>query len=379
MPASALTCEAIVLEPLTMHVSAVMKVRIQYHDPSSSPPGTAFTALLKLFDRRFGTILRIRLNPTSWKSEPHPCTTTTEEAYCDLVRKGDIGPFWQEYEQECRSERTSLSAWHFLDDPWPGGVAQYEAVTWHQRRRFFDRETRAYAKLSELQGKVIPRLFAHVRLSLPQDNIMSCPPDLLQRPDARQYFEVQGLLMEFVDGYELSEIHASPKAPPDTRRWQDIIQTAADKAHEINRHGVIMYDCSIFNVMVDKETHQPFIVDLAQGLNIEEVYEEGEEESSGDAEEARGDCGKSSGCDVVSDDQQSKNEDEWNEPFEPDPEIRYWDYVRMSDNPGAIGAVMKMRLWRDKRVAIAPRWPDYDAVIAAIHRKREQQSSSRGA
>lgn len=205
---------------------------------------------------------------------------------------------------------------------------------------------------------------------------MSCPPDFLQRPDARQYFEVQGTLMEFVDGYELSEIHTSPKAPYKTEIWQHIIQTAMDRAHEINRYGIDMRDCSMYNVMVDKETHQPFIIDLAQYWYKEEMYEEDEGEPSSNEKEPRHDCGNSSGGDASSDEREGEGEDEGSDVFEPDPGIRYWNSVRTSDNPGAIGAVMKNRLWRERSFTITPRWPDYDAIIAAIRRTREQQKSS---
>lgn len=44
--------------------------------------------------------------------------------------------------------------------------------------------------------------------------------------------------MELADGYELSELHASPVAPSGPARWQDIVQAAMDGAHEINRCGV---------------------------------------------------------------------------------------------------------------------------------------------
>lgn len=117
MPASALMCEAIVLEPLTMTMSAGMKLRIQYTDPSSAPPGGAFNAVLKLYDRRFGTSLQRRTNPITWKHEPHPHKTSTEAAYCDVVRRGHISPFLHDYYvQECRSELISAPAWHFVDD-----------------------------------------------------------------------------------------------------------------------------------------------------------------------------------------------------------------------------------------------------------------------
>lgn len=86
--------------------------------------------------------------------------------------------------------------------------------------------------------------------------------------------------MELVDDYELSKLHFSPAAPSDLGRWQDIVQAAVDGAHEINRHGVLMHDSSMYNVMMDKESHRPFIIDLAQCGFIERMYEEDEEDEA---------------------------------------------------------------------------------------------------
>lgn len=374
MPASTLTCEAVILEILTMTMSAVMKVRIHHHHDTSSPssPEEVFTAVLKLYDRRFGTTHRRRVNPTSRRYEPHLHTTSTEAAYCDFIRGRKLGAFLIEREQESRSHVLPVSAWHYLDGS-AEGLAKYEAVKWKTCQEYFDRETRAYEKLSELQGMVMPRLFAHVRLSLPQDNIVLCPPDLLQRQGTRQYFDVQGILMEFINGYELSELHTSPLAPSDTERWEGIIQTAMDGAHEINRRGVRMSDCSMYNVMVDKGSHHPFIVDLAQCGFIEEIYEEDEEQSGSDEEVQ--DRESSGGSDTASESNHrgSESEDDGSQVFEPDPEIRYWHSVMSVDNPGAIGAVLRGRLMREKGVTITPRWPDYDAIVADIRRKREER------
>lgn len=357
-------------------MSAVMKVQIQHHVPSSSsstivPNGKGFAAVLKLYDRRFGTTLRRRLEITTPKYEPYPPTSSTEAAYCDFIRKEEVGPFLRDYEEEESSRLLPQRSWSFLNGS-PGGVAKYEAVTYHKCQEFFSRETRTYAKLSELQGTIIPRLFAHVRLRLPQVNIAPCPPDLLERPETRQYFEVKGILMELVDGYELSELHSSPVAPSDTGKWQDIVQAAVDGAHEINRHGVLMHDSSMYNVMVDKESHHPFIIDLAQCGFIEEMYEEEDEDEEGSsvADEApdSGEEGPFNGDDLGG--SESGEEGSQVEECDPDPEIRYWQSVRSYENPVAIGIVMAGRLKREKGVSISLQYPDYDAIITAIRRKK---------
>lgn len=94
MPLSTSTCEAIILEPLTTIMSAVMKVQIHYDVPSSSTTtsnGNGSTAVLKLYDRRFGTTLRRRLDMITPKYEPYPCTSSTEAEYCDFIRKEEVG------------------------------------------------------------------------------------------------------------------------------------------------------------------------------------------------------------------------------------------------------------------------------------------------
>lgn len=143
--------------------------------------------------------------------------------------------------------------------------------------------------------------------------------------------------------------------------------------------AVLLLDCSLYNVMVDKESHHPFIVDLAQCGFIEEMYEEDEEDEEGSSV---GDEAPDSG-DKAPDEgdgyRGSENGDEGSQVDECDldPEIRYWNSVRSYGNPVAIGLVMAGRLKREKGVSINLRYPDYDAIIAAIRRQHEQQGPSR--
>ncbi|KAI3400587.1 hypothetical protein diail_2790 [Diaporthe ilicicola] len=340
-------------------MSVVVKVHVKLE-----PPSPGFTAVLKLYDRRFGTTFRREATEPGRKFEPYLHTPSIEAAYCDFIRKGHMGPFLQEAEQENHTSILPVSPRDFLDGS-PEGTAKYEATAWHMCQGYYDRETRAYDKLSDLQGKAIPRLYAHVRLILPQDGLVPCPPDLLERPEARRYFEVKGILMQLVDGYELSALVESTTPPSDPERWQDIFQAAVDRAHEVNCRDVRMTDCSIYNVVVDKQSHQPFIVDLAQCAFLEDIYEEEEEEE--DDEESSAD-------EEAEDDDQQGSEGGYADSLvvDPDPEVRYWDAVRAFNNPHAIGGVIQKRLLREKRIKIlTPNYPDYDAIIAGIRQRRE--------
>ncbi|POS73103.1 hypothetical protein DHEL01_v208509 [Diaporthe helianthi] len=345
-------CEATILESLGTTMSVVVKVHVNLE-----PPSPGLTAVLKLYDRRFGTTFRREATGPGRDYELYMHTPSIEAAYCDFIRKGNMDPFLQEVEQENQKSILPVAPRDFLDGS-PEGTAKYEAVAWHMCQGYYDGETRAYNKLSDLQGKAIPRLYAHVRLTLPQDCIVPCPPDLLERQEARRYFDVKGILMQHVDGYELSALVESETPPSDPERWQDIIQAAVDRAHEVNCRGVRMRDCSIYNVVVDKHSQEPFIVDLAQCVFLEDMYEEDEGSSADEEAEddnQQGSEGGSADSLVV----------------DPDPEIRYWDSVGAFNNPHAIGGVIQKLLSREKGIKIrTPNYPDYDAIIAGIHQRR---------
>jgi hypothetical protein len=137
-------------------MSVVLKVHVEVEPsvPHASPRG--FTAVLKLYDRRFGTSLRNGPHPRdpSRRYEPYPHTSSIEAAYYNFIRKQDIGAFLYSVEQESRASIFPILPRDFLDGS-PEGLAKYEAVTWRKRQGYFDRETRAYAELSDLQGKAI--------------------------------------------------------------------------------------------------------------------------------------------------------------------------------------------------------------------------------
>lgn len=130
VPLSTSTCEAIILEPWTTTMSAVMKVQIHYDVPSSTTTtsnGNGFTTVLKLYDRRFGTTLRRRLDMITPKYEPYPCTSSTEAAYCDFICKEEIGPILNDYEEEERSRLLPQRGWSFLDGS-PGSSPTYDCA-----------------------------------------------------------------------------------------------------------------------------------------------------------------------------------------------------------------------------------------------------------
>ncbi|KAK0644225.1 hypothetical protein B0T16DRAFT_392612 [Cercophora newfieldiana] len=118
-----------------------------------------------------------------------------------------------------------------------------------------------------MQGRYIPRLLAQVYLTVENDDNHNNDNDkddhdispLHRRPF---YFRVPGILVEYIDGFSLTDLGTTPDIP--RSKWHGIIQQAADAARYINDAGVINDDCQPRNVMVQRENLQPFHIDLAQ-------------------------------------------------------------------------------------------------------------------
>ncbi|EAQ84371.1 hypothetical protein CHGG_08385 [Chaetomium globosum CBS 148.51] len=125
-----------------------------------------------------------------------------------------------ERKERNEAETLPVRASEFLDEPnQTEDLAKYEAALWQDCIEYFECETKAYQQLSDLQGTLVPRLYAHL---------------------------------------------------------------VADAAYEINKRGVLMEDCAPRNVVVDSQSQTPRIVDLAQcnfrDEMVREWYESGWDE-----------------------------------------------------------------------------------------------------
>lgn len=309
--------------------------------------GTDIRAVLKLYDYRFGKDLR---RDDDGKHSPH--FAQAEAEYWDYVRKGKAERFLEDLAEENRKAEAQgqlEEPLHRHLDGSPEGRARYEIVLHEQCAEYFRCEAKAYDTLLDLQGKSIPRKFAHVRA--PRTDL---PPDLAQGKFA-QFFEVPGILMERISGYRLWDMPESPLAPREPERWRGIVQAAVDVAADINTRGVIMYDCRPRNVIVDKRTHNPFLIDFAQcsfrdDPGYSKIYDADDNESEDGGDEDEEDDSEEGG---------SLFEDDWESL---DPEARYQRDALERDNPGAIGTVMAAKLLRGHGVRMDLRYPGLGVV-----------------
>ncbi|KAG7291088.1 hypothetical protein NEMBOFW57_001098 [Staphylotrichum longicolle] len=308
-------------------MSPVLEVAI----PSGQ--GSSVLRVLKLYDRRFGTPLR-----DDYNCQHVPHTQAKEAAFQTFVRQRRMPTFLHELDLADETQDVPPLPRRFLDGT-SEGYAKYEAAMWRQCNEHFRCETEAYKRLGDLQGKSIPRMLASVRLVA--DNYKNNRPTDIQQGEA-SYFEIWGILLERISGYNLQDITTSPQAPPagDLMRWQQIIQSTVNLTHNINQRGVIMRDCAPRNVVVDRHSQKPHIIDFAQCRFRDKMV-------------------------------RSWHEWGWHEEDETwDPDVEYWEQVGAAGNPRAIGAPMVQRVQKAAGVILPITYPDYRDIITGIrHRK----------
>lgn len=298
-------------------MSSVMEV----HICTQSGPG--IHAVLKLYDRRFGTCLR----QVDGKHAPH--TAAGEETFRSFLRQGDADTFLRDFKEEKTTALIPPTASQFHDGT-SEGVAKYEAALWQECCDYFDCETKAYENLRAIQGISIPRMYAHVCLAPSNANAASLDPG------STHYLDVKGILLEPVLESAMWDLAVSPLSSVDQKKWQLLVQSAVDAAHDINQRGILLEDCGPRNVVVEERSWKPFIIDLAQchfKENLIAIWEKMRDEGGEDEDEA-------------------EEEEEW------DLEAEYWERARSCDNPGAIGSVMATILLKEKGITLDIKYPN---------------------
>ncbi|KAK4450847.1 Serine/threonine-protein kinase [Podospora aff. communis PSN243] len=244
-----------IIEPISPPtMSIVLKVR--FHDTTK---GCERIAVLKLFDRRFSPEVRRRRNPLYDED--------AQAAWCEYVQAGkaealfaDTDPSSEEDpETGAKTKRVRTPAELRMKKGKREGIIQWDC------RDVLISETRAYSKLSHLQGRYIPRLLAEVHPTIPT------PPELPKSASYRHdYFDIGGVLLEYIDGFNLSELGVTETSIP-KEKWHPIIQQAVDAARYINDAGVVKMDCQPRNVVVERETLRPFHIDFGLCVFAEDM------------------------------------------------------------------------------------------------------------
>ncbi|KAF5988717.1 hypothetical protein FBULB1_1325 [Fusarium bulbicola] len=274
------TVTAHVAQVITATMSPVMLIKLK------TPCAHAYAlnrATLKLYDRRFGSLLR-----RSKKGKHLPCRVQDEAAFCSFVDCGDMGPFINEIEEDRRTKMLTNSAADWRLEP--GVHAKFEAALWWEARSHFETKVEAYKRLKDLQGVFAPRMYASVRFSPSSAS-----------GDTTEYY---------------------------SQEWTLIVQRAVQGAYEINQRDILLKDSCPRNVVVGADSHQPFIIDLAQCYFKDQLFKDWEHFGFGEGQE------------------------DWT------PEAQWCESVRCRDNPGSIALSMQSKLKRVKGISIDVKYPE---------------------
>ena len=192
--------------------------------------------ILKLYDWRYATGMRKNNKVGSW-------THFHENSYRAFVENGDAAKF----------SAAILMKDGSLNNPQDGSwnTAQNEVYLFDQCRDIHKCEIKAYNKLKNLHGKKVPRFFADVHLK--------------DFSTQNSFFEVQGIIIEFIEGYNLSDL--AENEPQSA--WQNVSDEAIRTVNLIGDYGVLNKDVCSRNVLVKKraissaEAPEIIVIDLA--------------------------------------------------------------------------------------------------------------------
>lgn len=216
---------------------------------ASSSGGEARTAILKLFDRRYGHESRW------WRDTCH--NPSVEVCWQRYVQSGQAPGLFEYIEEMDKKGRS----WYI--DPLEGDLidtvntwemtAKKEGLLQYRFLQQLKTEIRAYQQLEKLQGKCIPLFYGTTSFSLAPRQLESDP----------QFFRIGGILTQHIDGFTLDSLLETEELSPDID-YQGLIQRVIEVAEDVNACGVVNVDCVPHNMIIQTGSMQPFEFDFSE-------------------------------------------------------------------------------------------------------------------
>jgi hypothetical protein len=186
--------------------------------------------VLKLFDRRFATQLREDENVQPW-------TMKIERDYHQFVLDGGASSFITEL-----NNSSDISE---QEGTW--NTSQDEAYLHDHLFDLYETEIEVYNILKDMQGSDIPQLFASIMV--PGFGSTATDP-------IRQYIGVPGILLQYIDGFPLTNL--ANHAPRE--HWQDICEDAIRIVSLIGDRGILNEDVKSRSFVVSQAKGNTFKV-----------------------------------------------------------------------------------------------------------------------
>lgn len=229
--------------------------------------------ILKLLDRRFSTQAREDLELASWTPE-------LEQQFQDFVRNGNAEEFFSYWDAEKEFDR-GWSAF-FVANHRKWSPAKWEAYVQWQTIDMYEVEKKAYQLMAALQGVVVPEMLGEVVLDLPahaaevdsdekfDDGAKSTTSDDMN--DNPSISIIPGLLLQFVDGFELTDLHEHlPR-----EHWQSVVDSCVTTLRQIQACGILNYDANTRNFIINPTSHKAMMIDFGITRFRKDVYSDKE-------------------------------------------------------------------------------------------------------
>lgn len=212
----------------------------------ASSSGKARTAILKLFDRRYGYESRwcreMYHSPSveaCWQRYVQSGQAPGLFEYIKEMDKADFRWYIDPLEEE---EEDTADTWET--------TARKEGLLQYRLLQSLKTETRAYKHLEKLQGKCVPLFYGTTSFSL------------APLGSDTQFLRVGGILTQHIDGFTLDSLLKMEEASPDFD-YQGLVQRVVEVAEEVNTCGVVNNDCVPHNMIVETGSMQPFEFDFS--------------------------------------------------------------------------------------------------------------------
>ena len=207
--------------------------------------------VLKLFDRRFATQLRR-------DEKVNPWTPVIERQYHHFILDGSASGFMTKLNSNNQMAEKEGHSWN---------DAQNEACLHDHMQNFYKTEVEVYDTLKDIQGEKVSRLCACV--AFPSSSSTE------ELPLDRNYLDFPGILMQYIEGFPLTDV--ASHAPRET--WQSLCEDAIQIVNLIGDRGVLNEDVKTRSFIVSEDPENKFkvfMIDFAL-CNFRREYEDEED------------------------------------------------------------------------------------------------------
>ncbi|KAG6368347.1 hypothetical protein INS49_002552 [Diaporthe citri] len=225
----------------------VLDLPVNWTRGTPSEERVLFT-VTKVFEVAMSPVMEVQ-----WSSSPGKAPSV-KACWQRYVQSGQAPGFFEYIKEMDKQGRQwyidPLEGEEDTADTWET-TAKKEGLLQYRLLQSLKTEIRAYKHLEKLQGKCVPLFYGTTSFSLTP---LGSDP---------QFFRVDGILTQHIDGSTLDSLLEMAEASPDVD-YQGLVQRVVEVAEDVNTCGVVNVDCVPHNMIIQIGSMQPFEFDFSQ-------------------------------------------------------------------------------------------------------------------